>query len=301
MPAKRKIKGTAIIDFKGLYGDRIARPEGNYIFTELIETRSPTFDWDIKPHIHPGLIQVFYIEKGKFLFFEAEDKIALTGPCLILTPPTALHGFSFNESISGRILSIAETHYYDLVGDVETFFPKPNQIVRISNFSGLHSSEQISSLLEAIDLELSAHEQGKNLMLRSYVQQFFLIIQRLKNISPGQNPAYNEAAVRYYHNFQRLLRENKDFLTASKIATALAISPVHLNRICKLITKKPTGQLIQEYLLTEAKKFLTYTAYSVSEIAYLLHFEYPNYFARFFKKHIGLSPKEYRDSMKASL
>jgi AraC family transcriptional activator of pobA len=294
---KRKAEGTAISGFKGLYGDRTARPEDNYIFSEWIETRSPAFNWDIKPHIHPGLIQVFYIEKGDFQFFDARSNIKLSGPCLILTPPTALHGFSFNESISGRILTIAETHYNDLVGEVDTFFPKPDQIVCISEFSERHSSRQISTLMEAIDGELSAHEKGKNLMLRACAQQLFLIIQRLKSVSPSQNAVQNKAVMRHYHDFQRVLRENKDILTASKIAKTLAISPVHLNRICKLITQKSTGQLIQEHLLTEAKKYLTYSTYSVSEIAYLLHFEYPNYFARFFKKHIGISPKDYRKSL----
>ena len=56
---------------------------------------------------------------------------------------------------------------------------------------------------------------------------------------------------------------------------------------------------MQEHLLDEARKYLTYTSYSVSEIAYLLKFEYPNYFARFFKKHTGLSPTEFRERQAA--
>ena len=48
----------------------------------------------------------------------------------------------------------------------------------------------------------------------------------------------------------------------------------------------------------EATIFLQYTTYSVSEIAYLLHFEYPNYFARFFRNHTGFSPTEFREKLK---
>ena len=70
---------------------------------------------------------------------------------------------------------------------------------------------------------------------------------------------------------------------------------MHLNRICQAIAGKSASQLVQEHVLDEARKYLTYTTYSVSEIAYLLHFEYPNYFAKFFRKHTGLSPTEFRE------
>ncbi len=74
------------------------------------------------------------------------------------------------------------------------------------------------------------------------------------------------------------------------MAFELGITPVHLNRICNLATGKSAGQLMDEHLLDEAKKYLKYTSYSVSQVAYLLKFEYPNYFARFFKKHTSISP-----------
>ena len=52
----------------------------------------------------------------------------------------------------------------------------------------------------------------------------------------------------------------------------------------------PEAELVHQHLIQEAQKYLLHTSYSISEIAYLLEFEYPNYFAKLFKKHIGLSP-----------
>ena len=77
-------------------------------------------------------------------------------------------------------------------------------------------------------------------------------------------------------------------------ADELNITPVHLNRICNAVAGKSAIELVHQNLIIEAQKYLLHTSYSVSEIAYLLKFEYPNYFAKLFKKHTGLSPLEFR-------
>ncbi|MFX5756507.1 helix-turn-helix domain-containing protein, partial [Acinetobacter baumannii] len=69
----------------------------------------------------------------------------------------------------------------------------------------------------------------------------------------------------------------------------------HLNRICNEVRGKSALSIIQEHLIEQAKTYLLHTSYSVSEIAYLLNFEYPNYFARLFKKLNGVSPREFRN------
>jgi AraC family transcriptional regulator, transcriptional activator of pobA len=61
------------------------------------------------------------------------------------------------------------------------------------------------------------------------------------------------------------------------------------------VPSKPASHLIQEMTVQKAQKYLIYISYSVSEIAYLLKFEDPSYFAKLFKKHTRLSPTEFRE------
>lgn len=62
--------------------------------------------------------------------------------------------------------------------------------------------------------------------------------------------------------------------------------------------KKETGKNTQDhihyYLIEQAKDTLLNTDLSVSEIAYKLGFDYPQYFSKVFKKKTGYSPIEYR-------
>ena len=64
------------------------------------------------------------------------------------------------------------------------------------------------------------------------------------------------------------------------------------------LIKKETGSSAQEYiqnkLMDVAQNLLLTTQKSISEIAYELGYQYPQYFSRAFKKVIGCSPNEYR-------
>jgi len=54
-------------------------------------------------------------------------------------------------------------------------------------------------------------------------------------------------------------------------------------------------------LIDEAKDILLKPNKSISEVAYELGFEYPQYFSRLFKKMEGLSPTEYRKKYRMKL
>jgi AraC family transcriptional activator of pobA len=83
---------------------------------------------------------------------------------------------------------------------------------------------------------------------------------------------------------------------AQEYADRLAVHVNSLNRAVKEVTGKPTTTHIAERLVSEAKLLLQQQAWSVSEIADSLGFEYPTYFHRFFKKHTGTTPLAFRQA-----
>lgn len=66
------------------------------------------------------------------------------------------------------------------------------------------------------------------------------------------------------------------------------------------LIKKETGKTAQEHIqlkiIGKAKNLLCGTNKSVSEIAYELGFKYPHHLSRMFKKNVGRSPNEFRQS-----
>jgi AraC family transcriptional activator of pobA len=81
---------------------------------------------------------------------------------------------------------------------------------------------------------------------------------------------------------------------ASDFADQLNIHVNHLNRAIKEMTGKTTTRLIGERILQEAKLLLKHSSWNVSEVAYSLGFNEVTHFNNFFKKHLNLSPTQYR-------
>ena len=77
----------------------------------------------------------------------------------------------------------------------------------------------------------------------------------------------------------------------------LHITPNYLSDVIRHYTGKSALNIIHEYIIEEAKILLKTSSKSVSEISYMLGFEYPTYFSRLFKKKTNISPSNFRESV----
>lgn len=77
------------------------------------------------------------------------------------------------------------------------------------------------------------------------------------------------------------------------LSDQLGVSHRYMSDTIKAETGKTAVDQINLYLIDEAKNLLLAPNATVSETAYQLGFEYPQYFSRLFKKKTGVSPKEY--------
>ncbi len=79
-------------------------------------------------------------------------------------------------------------------------------------------------------------------------------------------------------------------------AAQLHKSPKTLSNLFAIYNHKTPSQVIQERIVIEAKRLLTYTRKSVKQITFELGFEDVSYFSSFFKKHTQLSPLDFRNA-----
>lgn len=77
-------------------------------------------------------------------------------------------------------------------------------------------------------------------------------------------------------------------------ASKVFVTPKYLTETVKEVTGKTAGQILDELLIREAKLMLKDINMGISEIAIELNFGNQSFFGKFFKRHVGRSPREFR-------
>lgn len=98
-----------------------------------------------------------------------------------------------------------------------------------------------------------------------------------------------------FGELQRCLETNVgERRDAQFYADELGVSYKHLNEVCKGATGLTAKEFIVKHLILEIKRLLVSSTDSIKELAYKLNFEEPTNFVKFFKKHAGESPAQFR-------
>lgn len=158
--------------------------------------------------------------------------------------------------------------------------------------------EEVTALLAEVQQSYVADSKGRRYEVKYLFQAILLKLQRLylaqgnvKQIVPEKN----KQAIQ----LQALIEEHyKAHWRAGDYAKEMRVSSIRLNDISKQQFGKSTEAVIQERLMLEIKRALVYGDKSIKEICYDLNFDDPTYFIRFFKKHTGTTPLEYRKSVR---
>lgn len=106
-------------------------------------------------------------------------------------------------------------------------------------------------------------------------------------------PKHVEACLQYVREHLREPIELADLYTVA------SVSPQHLIRLFDRYLGMPPIRYINSAKIHAAIEMLRTSELSVAQIAYELGYDSPNYFARVFKKEIGVSPTKKREFIRA--
>ncbi|KAA0009745.1 helix-turn-helix domain-containing protein [Billgrantia pellis] len=281
-----------------LYGETRHWPTPDLLHCESIPERSRLHDWHIRPHRHADLVHVLHVAGGQVELELEGTRQTLRGPLAIVVPAMTIHGFRFSQDIEGHVVTLAQP----LAEQLGQRLGEWAGVLRHADCHRLaqpRKARRLATLVEQIDAEYRQPAPGRDRMLEALVQSLTIELSRLAmpHAPPGTAPGPRQRDRGHEHlaSFQALIEaQYRHQPRIERFAEQLGMSSAHLNALCRRLADRSALQLLHERLLLEAKRQLTYTNMTVSQVADSLGFSEPAYFTRFFKRNTGLAPRDFR-------
>jgi AraC family transcriptional activator of pobA len=282
-----------------LYGDPPDDQAFDFIHVETIASRSSIHDWTIRAHRHRNLFQILLIEQGGGeMTFEAA-RLPFAAPAAILVPAAVAHGFRFQPNLTrGWVLSFTEDAaglLADRAGEalsrLRALAVQP--IVPIAEDA---ERSRLSALCAELFEESSLAREGHRLAMRGLLALIAIGVARLAASRARTGSVTLQPADATVARLRALVDES--FRRERQLgfyAEQLGMTVDRLNDHVKRATGVTAGHLVRQRVLSEAKRQLVFTAQPIQDIANELAFSDPSHFARFFRKHTGTTPHEFRD------
>lgn len=258
-----------------------------------LEVKSLDFLWEkasLTSRIHRvDFYHFIWIEAGElYLMIDFEELCLHTNEAVLIAPGQVCRFHLQSHPKAYSVIFVPE-----FLGEATSDTQLLHQMLRINLAGGkvipLYALP-INNLIQQLICELTyGMRDGYQLVIaRSCLR---ILLAEVARRLPKEIVFLNELASHFidevemhYHQWYNV----KDYLPSLATQEKLLAQSVRL-----AIGMTPKSYIDQRRVL-EAKRLLSYSDLSVKEIAYSLGFEEPTNFNKFFRKHAGISPNEFR-------
>ncbi len=251
-----------------------------------------------RPHRH-NYFEIFLFEQGSGEHDIDFRSYPIAEHSVHFVAPGQVHQLRRSPDSHGYIILFTAEFYAVALGRDRIYTELPF-VGQHSRMPVLHlSREEAAPFLETIGMieeEIGRDRPHREEMLRAYLNVLLLHARRSHDAAAPETPE-TSPATELIGRLRTLIEEHFTTVHASgAYAEMLSVSQNHLNSTVRKVLGRTIGDLLHERIVLEAKRLLFHTELSVKEIAFRLNYEDPSYFTRFFRRHTGASPQEFRDS-----
>lgn len=241
---------------------------------------------------------IVLLEKGEILFESNLFSQRVTAPAVFTIAPSSIRKFNqLDTPYDAKIFFFRKEVFLEGQADVNylgkfEFFEQTGQQVVPLNQEQHLKFKTYFDLVHEKSLDTAPHTTE---IIRSLT---YIILHEIEDVHQGLTPEPSKAEDHDSHilsRFKTLLAEH--FLQERQVsfyAEKMHLTPKYFSTVIKEVSGKTAGAWINEMLLLEAKARLQRKDVTVAQIAHQLNFSDPSHFGKFFKKHTGMSPAQYR-------
>ncbi|MBK0381672.1 helix-turn-helix domain-containing protein [Pedobacter sp. SD-b] len=258
-------------------------------FEDMVEPVNIEF-----PHKH-NFYEILWIKKGKSKQSIDYKNYSIAENTLFFISPGQLHLFEEWQGIEGFVILFTEQFFLQI-------FQNKNILFELSYLDNLYENpflklkigdkKNIQPIIDLLYQECKQTEYNTE----SIQALLFVLLKNVQKLFTLQNQKHSSKhQIIVFKQFKKIVELNfAKNLPVSDYASRLNISTHQLNTFVKATSAKTTTEIIKERIILEAQQLLHFSELTVSQIADQLGFEDSSYFARYFKKQVGLSPQDFR-------
>jgi len=282
------------VDFKDSFGNEIAGIEDDFVLFDSIKVL-PAFDHPFRSDVTTFIICTKGSTRGRIGLKAYETQ----APCMItLLADEILQHEYISEDFEGLFIVMSKRMTDNLLPEIQERLPLTLS-VRQNPFMPL--SEDDLNLLrtyyyilrKVVENSENPHRKDivKHLMIAFYYHSSSWLHKLPQNeVLPAKQ---NDIAERFMKLAETHYRAER---LVSFYADKLSLTPKYLSQLIKTETGKSANTWIDDYVILEAKALLKSSRFTIQQISDELHFADQSVFGKFFKRKVGQSPKEYRNS-----
>ncbi|MCC8188322.1 MAG: AraC family transcriptional regulator [Bacteroides sp.] len=128
---------------------------------------------------------------------------------------------------------------------------------------------------------------------QSYLR--IILLETERRLTSSYPPVVNDVGRKFYNAVEQHFKESRN---TEYYVNLLGINEKSLSREVKTLTGNTPKVYIDSRVILEAKRLLSYSNLSAKEIGFVLGFDEPTNFTKYFRKHTGTTPVQFRDSTK---
>lgn len=218
---------------------------------------------------------------------------------IIVSEGQVLGDYLLSRDCNGIVIMLSYNFLRDIISDV-------HDISQIFLFSRAHpvfhledkEADTIKEYFYLIQSKVYAREHHfrKELvrsLMKSLIYDISNTIYQIQHLSTTKKTR----AESIFTNFIKLVEQN--FRSERRVgwyAEQLNITPKYLSESVKSVSKRRPNDWIDNYVTMEIRVMLKNSTMTIKDIAAHLHFANQSFLGKYFKEHVGMSPKEYRRS-----
>ncbi|HWR01529.1 MAG TPA: helix-turn-helix transcriptional regulator [Chlorobaculum sp.] len=263
---------------------------GQFQFFELDNKMADFLNRNIPvPHRH-AYHEIIWVRRGSASHLLDGEVLEFPTHTVLVVPKGRIHRFKPSADCLGSVIRFRDE-----------FLMESSHLI-FSQFAG-HTAfnltgQQASGIETYFELLCSEYGQSDpyNLQaLRYLLAAFTAKLEEMRLLQSKMVPRDFTRTQCIWNRFGALLELK--FRTEHKVsyyATELGMAPRKLGEIVRLYTGKYVSEIIDERLITEAKRMILYSDRTIKEVAFELGFEEHSYFSKVFRKLTGKTPAEFK-------